>query len=141
MLTLLKFHNNPEKGENSVISRTLLKAAVIDRRWKPKPDQEIPGTSESFTKEGEFWKVRIVRDTAPGRIAGCFIVEPLCKVLIDDIVHLIPGMYTDTIEKGLVILHPSQVANWILPLENKKLIAKQHAAYAVIICLGGRKVI
>ncbi|MFA5750084.1 MAG: hypothetical protein WC895_02595 [Candidatus Shapirobacteria bacterium] len=138
MLTIIKFHLNTDKGPNTIISRTLLKTAVIDRQWKPEDENNIPGVTEQFESDGELWKVKVLRDTASGRVAGCFIVQPICKVEPDEIVHLIPGLYETENYNGLVVLTPNKAANWMLPLENKKLIAQTQKAYAVIVRLGGR---
>jgi len=138
MLCILKFFENTnykdKKGsggdnENEVISRTLLKIAVVSRHYRQKHPELMP-------KHGELWKCRIVKEISSGKNRGCFIIEPLEKVDDKQILHLIPGWYDDKVVNGRLLIIPrKQNTNWILPLTHKRIMAEERGAYCVIVQL------
>ena len=142
MEAILKFFENTShrpqedkgdgKNENEVISRTLLKIAVVSRHYRQKHgDAKMP-------KHGELWRCRIVKEINSGKNKGCFIVEPQEKVNDGTLMHLIPGWYDEKLVNGRLIIVPRKQEkglNWILPLTHKRLMSEEQAAYCVIVRL------
>ena len=135
MLCILKFFGNDKKSadesdnENEVISRTLLKIAVVSRHYRQKHPELMP-------KHGELWKCRIVKEISSGKNRGCFIIEPLEFVNDKDILHLIPGWYDSKVVNGRLLIIPRKKdTNWILPLTHKRIMAEEQEAYCVIVQL------
>jgi hypothetical protein len=137
VLCILKFFENTnykdKKGssdnENEVISRTLLKIAVVSRHYRQKHPELMP-------KHGELWKCRIVKEISSGKNRGCFIVEPVEKVDDKSILHLIPGWYDEKLVNGRLLVIPrKRDTNWILPLTHKRIMAEERGAYCVIVQL------
>lgn len=135
MLCILKFFGNDKKAttegsnENEVISRTLLKIAVVSRHYRLKHPELMP-------KHGELWKCRIVKEIESGKNKGCFIIEPLEMVTDKDILHLIPGWYDSKVVNGRLLIIPRKKdVNWILPLTHKRIMAEEQEAYCVIVQL------
>ena len=128
-ITVCKFYTNPqssgEDDQNKVISRTLRKIAVVDKRWKPTCGQRYP-------RDGEFWKVRIVREFKRA-MKGCFLVEPIHRVYDHEFRTLIPGTYDIEAEDGLVVVTPHNPGYWILTIQHRDMLLKMHNAYAVIV--------
>lgn len=134
MICILKFFENTSyKGEstdNEVISRTMLKIAVVSRHWRDK------NGNEAMPKHGELWRCKIVKEINSGKNKGCFIVEPITKVGDKEITHLIPGWYDSKAVNGRLIIIPRKThVNWILPLTHKRIMAEEHGAYCVIVQL------
>lgn len=131
METILKFFKNKKQGDtNELISRTLLKIAVISRHYNqgsgPKP------------KLGELWRCRIIKEMNSGTSKGCFIVEPMEQVSEDQIIHIAPGMFYKKLIKNRLIITPKK--EWlghscILPLQHKHILAEECGAYTVIVVL------
>jgi len=131
METIVKFFENSDKDNpNPIISRTLCKIAVVDRDWTRNNPDKIP-------KAGEFWRVRIVRETCIGMTKGCFIVHPLEQVLDTDLVHLAPGFFEEEMNNRVLVLKPKNAENYILPLSYKRHCLVQKNVYAIIVNLGG----
>jgi len=133
MITILKFFTNDGKQENTlkndIISRTLLKIAVISKYYIEKNPDKVP-------KQGEIWRCDIVKETCSGKSKGCFIVEPIEKINEKDIIHLIPGLfYRKLINKRLIIIPKKPELNWILPLTHKHLMVETDGAYCIIVQL------
>lgn len=132
MICILKFFSNTNRGkdnDNDVISRTMLKIAVVSRHYKKKYPGNLP-------KHGELWKCRILREKNPGKNTGCHIVEPIEQVDDKSILHLIPGWYDEKLINGRLIIIPRKPhINWILPLTHKRIAAEEHDAYCVIVRL------
>lgn len=135
MISILKFFGNTYKGnagnenENTVISRTLLKIAVVSRHYLKKHPDKAPA-------HGELWKCRIIKEIRPNESKGCFLVETLEKIDDQSIVHLIPGWYDTKVVKGRMIIVPrKQGVNWILPLTHKRIMSEEHNAYCVLVLL------
>jgi len=129
-ITICKFYTNPNPSsdnKNEVISRTLQKISVIDRRWKPDCGKRLP-------TDGEFWKVKIVHEFGRA-MKGCFLVHPLHKVYDNEFRTLIPGTYDIESEEGLVVITPHNPGYWILPIEHRLILLKRYDAYAVIVDL------
>jgi len=126
-ITVCKFYKNPSTTNepNTVISRTLLKVAVVDRRWKPVCGQREP-------TDGEFWKVSIVREFGRA-MKGCFLVHPIHRVYDTEYRTLIPGTYDIESEDGLIVITPHNPGNWILSIEHRKILTARHNAYALIV--------
>jgi len=136
MLTIVKFFKNELPGDNSVISRTLLKVGLVDKAWQPKP--LVDGTIGPIPQPGEFWRVRILKETCVGMVRGCFIVHPLEKIDEDSIVHLVPGMYSERTTKGVLVITPRDPqVHWILPLAHKKYAVSTKNIHAIVVSLGG----
>jgi hypothetical protein len=133
MITILKFFTNDGKQsnvlKNDIISRTLLKIAVINKYYIEKNPEKLP-------KSGELWKCDIIKETCGGKNKGCFIVDPLEKVEENDIMHLIPGFfYQKVLNNRLIIIPKKPELNWILPLTHKHLYTEEVKAYCVIVQL------
>lgn len=128
------FPNPHEEQRESIpyISRTMCKLAIISK--------DYGGIAQLPTDPAFFW-VRIQQETfARGRPAsqsGCFVVEPLSQVKDNAIMRLLPGMFRVTATEGIVIIRPTQTVNlpWIIPLNLRKKLAKEHSAHAVIVDL------
>lgn len=130
------FSNTNPESQNKIISRSLLKIAAVDREWLE--------TATETPKHGEFWLCDILKETAQGRgLKGLFIVKPIKPIPVVDkspqIVHLIPGMYTEEVlDTGVVVVTPHrQDRNWVMPLHHKSLLAELRGAHAVVVNLGG----
>ena len=134
MITILKFFENTNKtadGANDVISRTLLKIAVVSRHYKAQPDAVMP-------KHGEIWRCKIVKEISSGLNKGCFVVEPIENLDENSIVKLVPGFFCKKVVKGRLIVYPKKSGyNWILPLTHKKIMAEELGAYCLIVQLDG----
>jgi len=132
LVTIVKFYfNNNRKMKskfyNRLLTRTLGKVGVIDRKF-----------DTDKVQSGEFWKVRIVGETCPGRNTGCFLLEPIEKVLPDNMGIVLPGMYSEQRHKGLLIVHPnSNDHNWMMGLKHRKAIQdiSDREVYAIIVDL------
>lgn len=137
MEAILKFFENTnyknDKGqgnENEVISRTMLKIAVVSRHFRQKHGED------KMPNHGELWRCKIVKEINSGKNKGCFIVEPLSKVDDQSLTHLIPGWYDDKLVNGRLIIVPrKQGVNWILPLTHKRIMSEERGAYCVIVTL------
>lgn len=125
-ITICKFYTNPSPSENdnALISRTLLKVAVIDRRWTPTYGQK--------PRDGEFWQVEVVREFGEA-MKGCFLLHPLARIHSSEVRSLIPGTYDIEEESGLVVITPHNPGSWVLPLPHRKLLATKYDAYAIIV--------
>jgi hypothetical protein len=135
MITILKFFENTNKqnqdDDNDVISRTMLKIAVVSRHYKQQHSATMP-------KHGELWRCKIVKEISSGINKGCFVVEPLEQLSEDSIVRLIPGFFCRKFVKGRLIIYPKKPGHdWILPLTHKRIMAEEHNAYCVIVQLDG----
>lgn len=138
MLCILKFFENtnykdPSKSrnpnENEVISRTLLKIAVVSRHYRQKHPDLVP-------KHGELWRCRVVKETNSGKNSGCFVCEPLERIDDKAILHLIPGWYDEKLVNGRLLVIPRRRnIDWILPLTHKRIMAEERGAYCVIVQL------
>lgn len=136
MRCILKFFENTGykgkkspngENENEVISRTLLKIAVVSHYYSQKHPEAMP-------KHGELWDCRIIKEKESGKNKGCFIVEPIKKVDDKTILHLIPGWYDEKLVNGRLLIIPrKRDTNWILPLTHKRIMAEERGAYCVIV--------
>jgi len=153
LVAIVKFFYNDKQTKNSIITKSFGKIGVVDstKVYDPQP------------KSNEFWKVRIVRETKPGKNEGCFILEPLEKVAIEDLGKLLPGMYSEEVFKfdhrvddetikttGLLIMRPHSIEHsWILPLKFKQSIMftgddikerkREEEIYAIVVDLSPQK--
>jgi hypothetical protein len=128
--TVVKFYNNTKVDDsNTVITKTLLKVGVVDSQWR----KAINGAIEE-PRDGEFWKVDVVRETNPGQPRGCFVLQPLAKVESEELSRLVPGMYTEELRGGVLYIYPKHKnINWILPLKLKQ--GMRDRCYAAIVVL------
>tara|TARA_Y100000815_G_C13093048_1_gene406406 strand:+ start:29 stop:514 length:486 start_codon:yes stop_codon:yes gene_type:complete len=136
MEAILKFFENTSHKPsgspdgNEVISRTLLKIAVVSRHFRQKHGPD------AVPKHGELWRCTIVKEIKSGQNKGCFIVEPLQKVDDNSLTHLIPGWYDVKLVNGRLLIYPrKQGINWILPLTHKRIMSEENKAYCVIVTL------
>lgn len=142
MISILKFFENAGfkdknggDAENEVISRTLLKIAVVSRHYKQKHPDNMP-------KHGELWRCKIVKETNSGKNKGLFVVTPIEKVDDESLVHLIPGWFdSKLVNNRLIIVPRKQNVNWILPLTHKRIMAEEHGAYCVIVTLDSMPIV
>lgn len=131
MISVAKFFKNPsiEQRDNiPLISRTFCKLSFISKDYK--------GT---MPKDSEFWWVRIVQETfARSKVgqSGCFVVEPI-KPVTDKIMRLIPGMFSQEVTEGILLITPLRNPQypWVFPLNLRKKLAKKFDAHAVIVTL------
>ena len=135
MRTVLKMFPNPHEEQREAIpyiSRTMCKLAIISK--------DYAGLASMPTEPAFFW-VRIQQETfargRPTSQSGCFVVEPVGLVKDNTIMRLLPGMFRATATEGIVIIRPTQTVNlpWIIPLNLRKKLAKEHGAHAVIVDL------
>lgn len=133
---ILKFFKNDRPNAPSIISRTLLKIAVVSKQCLAS-DTQCP-------KAGEIWVCRIIKETHPGMNSGCFIVEPERVLRAQDedgdgdVGRLYPGSYDVEVLNGRVVATPKHPGLWMLPLEHKRLLAEQHRAYCVVVDITDR---
>jgi hypothetical protein len=141
METILKFFDNDSPdGTASVISRTLGKIAIVAQLYKDRAKRDA---SVVMPQPQEFWRVRILKELQKGKRSGCFIVEPLAKVSVDDLLHLVPGTYTIEVVDGKMLVRPNDEyknRSCILPLDHKHVFAKRNDSYCVIVDLTPPKV-
>lgn len=137
METILKWIKNEQvdadsdEAQNYVISRTMLKIAVISKFMLKDRRMALP-------QDGELWRCRIVKETREGQNSGCIIVEPLSRVNEDDLVKLLPGTFDIKLIGRCLLVRPHAEysgKNWILPLQHKKILAEEHKAYCLIVDL------
>jgi hypothetical protein len=137
MEVILKFFKNAQHTTanftNDVLSRSMMKVAVVTKfmlkEAKANPEIVMP-------KDGEFWKCRIVKETDVGRASGCLIVEPMELVSDKDILKLIPGTYDIALVNGKLVVRPHLAYRgkpWILSLEYKRMLAREHGVYCIIV--------
>jgi hypothetical protein len=113
--------------KNRIISRTLRKIGVV------------PSTSEVQPQAGEFWRVRITQEVAPGQVKGCFVLELISK-LNSEPGLLVPGFYSEQLvgdPMPVLVVTPTKPGDWILPVDHKRMFSAQRNVSAVIINLGG----
>lgn len=104
------FDNSPEKeNANPLITRTLKKIGVIERE------------TDKVPKNGELWKVKIVKEICEGQTKGCFVLKPLELIDPKTLVKLVPGMYDEKSKNKILFVHPKNPDhNCILPLDMKR---------------------
>lgn len=135
MLTLAKLYWNtdPDRiGKNQLISRTFGKIALVDSSWECEL-AECP-------QDGQFWLVDVIKETAPGKMRGAFIVRPVRRVDERRIKHLVPGagMYDEEVVSGVLVITPKKLdCEWILGMDARKFLARAKGCYAVVVNLGG----
>ncbi len=124
---------NGQKGrESSLISRTFGKVAVIDRDWF----QQLEGKIK-MPEHDEFWYVDIIKDTGEGSNRGVLIVQPRCRLEKQETRRLPLNSYDlITSDSGVVYVKPKYPSiYWILGLNLKDVIFKEHKTNAVIVVL------
>lgn len=126
--TVVKFYDNhlPEgsrRDNNTLISKTLKKVAVIDSEWAEQNATRLPS-------DQDFYLVDVVHETCPGLCKGCFIVRPIRKVDGADVGRLLPGMFIEHEHQNLLIAEPKiGGVYWILTLKHRQ--ALKH--YGVVV--------
>jgi hypothetical protein len=110
-IVIVKFFNNVLENYNSLLTRTLKKVGVIDRNIR-----------NNDIKDGQFWKVKILKEICENQIKGCFILQPLEYIDTATIIKLVPGMYEELEEDNILFVLPKLLGyNYILPLNLKRL--------------------
>lgn len=135
METIIKFFSNDrETSEAKVISKTLGRVALVSRLYR---DKHKKNSSVPMPGDQEFWRVRIVTEMRKGSTkGGSFIVEPIARVMHDDLLHLLPGMYTASVHRGRMVVTPNPEYRdraCILPLDHKHLFATRTESHCVIV--------
>jgi hypothetical protein len=131
--TVVKFFTNVQprgggtiegkpKIHNHLITRTLGKLGVVDSKWQPSEDSNIPN-------DGEFWLVEILRETSPAKAQGVFVLAPIRRIETSDVQRLAPGMYEEESDEGTVIITPRLREDfyWMLPLSLRKAMIDTNA--------------
>lgn len=136
MEAILKFFENdkPAPGKNPIVSKTLGKVAIIARAYGDRVARS--NGSLAMPQSQEFWRVRILKELERGSRKGCFLVEPIVKVEYEDILHLVPGMYTHIVEHGRMLVTPNpeyQGRACILPLDHKQLFSQRNGISSMIV--------
>jgi hypothetical protein len=109
-IVIVKFFKNTLQNYNSVLTRTLKKVGVIDRNIK------------NDIKDGEFWKVEILKEICENQTKGCFVLRPLENIDLSNIVKLVPGMYEELEKDNILFIFPKLSGyNYILPLNIKRI--------------------
>lgn len=130
-IVIAKFYTNPNvRSKNKLLTKTLAKLGVIDRDWL----QAMKYSGGAVPQNSEMWKCKITKEIQPGKEKGCFILQPMHKVDYDQIVKLIPGLYTEEKHEGLLIIRPTIAKNYILPLDQRKKINSKNI-YAIVVDL------
>ncbi len=135
METIIKFFaNDRESSEAKVISRTLGRIALVSRLYR---DKHKKNPSIPMPNDQEFWRVRIVTEMRKGAVrGGSFIVEPIARVAHEELLHLLPGMYTADVTRGRMVVTPNPEYRGracILPLDHKHVFAERTDAHCVIV--------
>jgi hypothetical protein len=121
------FLNNDKISRNEIITRSLGKIGVVNSLH-----------DGSSPQNAEFWKCEVLRETHVGCNKGCFVLAPLERLEEETITRLLPGLYTETMHSGILIIKPKKLGHhWILPLIHRQCIKD---VYAVIVDVGGSKV-
>jgi len=115
---VLKFQYGKRGSPNPIISRTLGRVAVISHGYQgPMP------------QVGCFWLCRIEKQMNFNEVNGCFVVVPIHKIEIENIVKLVPGAYDTEVMGSSVVCRPRVSGlNWILPFSLKKFFIKKDKA-------------
>jgi len=124
MYTVVKFFANYDrKSQNPLITHSLLKIGFIKKG--------IPHTVE----HDEFWTVRILKETSPGRAQGCFLLEPIQKIEKSDILRLLPNTFSIRENNGILYISPMKRKDgyWIVPLIQRKMLAAEYKAYGLVV--------
>lgn len=124
--TIVKFFQSDgtPNHPSTLMTRTLGKFGVIDKAYT---------NTENYPVGGEFWIVKVVREAKPSTNTGCFILEPLTKINIEDTIKLVPGLYTEETLGNILFIVPKNKGNWIFPLnEIKKEKLKKYYALIVV---------
>lgn len=131
MEVILKFFAN-EQDTSSIISRTLGKIAIIERSYV---ERALKGKAK-MPVSGEFWRCKIVKELKNGASAGSFLVRPVEVVQSDDLLHLLPSMYSSVVNSGRMIITPNPEyihRACILPLDHKHIFSKSADAYCILV--------
>ena len=125
-ITIVKFFQSTGTANHpaTLMTRTMGKFGVVDREYK---------NDTNYPADGEFWKVKIVREARPNSNTGCFILEPICKMNVDELIKLVPGLYTEDPIGNILLIRPKNKGNWIFPLnEIKKDKLRKYYALVVL---------
>lgn len=133
MIVILKFFQNEQRPDlDTVISRTLMKVAVISKNYAAR---SATSTAHAMPVDKELWRCRVVKEMYPGEAKGCFIVEPIEKVEHTNTQYLLPNGYTTEVIHGRLLVHPRVKGNWMLDLMLRKILAEKTGAYCAIVDL------
>jgi len=133
MIVILKFFQNTKRPDlDTVISRTLMKVAVVSKNYAAR---SLTSTAHAMPVDKEIWKCRVVKEMYPGEAKGCFIVEPIERVNHENTQYLLPNGYTTEVIHGRLLVHPKTKGNWMLDLMLRKILAEKTGAYCAIVDL------
>ena len=124
--TIVKFFQSEgtPNHPSTLMTRTLGKFGYVDKDYK---------NAENYPVDGEFWVVQIVREAKSNTNTGCFILEPIRKINIEETIKLVPGLYTEEAIGNVLLIKPKNKGNWIFPLnEIKKEKLKKYYAMIVV---------
>jgi hypothetical protein len=116
---VLKFQYGRRGSANPIISQTMGRVAVLNFAYTgPSP------------QPGSFWLCQMdyERQTNPGG-SGCFVVTPLCRVEMEQIVKLVPGMFQAQPEGNKILIIPKLKNHFcIAPFAIKRKYIKKEKA-------------
>lgn len=123
--TVVKFYENHDPSNiNKLFSKTLRKIGFIDQEWLNEQPERQP-------QDHEFWLVDVVHETCHGEGKGCFLLHPLRPVEAETLNWLLPGMYSEEIHDGLVLLEPNNGGiHWLVSRRLKQAVK---GSYAIIV--------
>lgn len=136
MEAVVKFHKNQQENQvkkNPFVSWTLNKVAVIDKNYL----NQFKSLDEMPVKDGDFWRVKVEHETAPGQPVGCFVVRPLWKVDPQDLCTLAPSTWSME-QRGLTVLLYPKIRPWmpwIIPKALRQMVMRKTGGAALIIPL------
>jgi hypothetical protein len=118
----------PGQQEGVLIAKTLGKVAMIARNRR--------GAGYPQPKAEEFWRCRILKEVQEGKPSGCFLLEPVARVQEPDVLRLLPGMYTSSVQVGRMLVTPNPEYRGrpaILPLDHKHAFSARDHAYCLLV--------
>ena len=128
--TFVKFYPNMLQDTagrsiiNKLTTRTLGKIGFVDKKF-----------SNIRVQEDEIWRVRILDENQPGADRGCFLLEPLHKLERTKIAYVIPGVTSQRIVNGIMVLVPEEIepgVAYMIPAEYKK--SNLGECHAFVVC-------
>jgi hypothetical protein len=127
-------NGSPKNGwKNKIYTRDLRKIGFIDNRYMEDNPDKMPGGEE-------YWLVKILRENQSRYGKGCFILRPIKRIVEDDLLPLVHGMYDMRLDEGSVVIEPHNKEQfWIMSPAAKKAIqsAFGEGSDAVVIDHGG----
>ncbi len=116
-----QFNQRADK-QNTILSRTFGKVAIVDRAWA----QSMQGHIE-FPRHDEFWLVDIVKDQFPGTNRGVLILHPRYPLQPHEPTRLFPGAFEEEVIEGILYVRPKNPGPyWIASLSLKEALMQRH---------------